>query len=79
MVVSALSAIHLIIAKHISIVMGADSWLRPDRSHTAGSSFELGLGTLLGLVTGEGRVVGKVVGSVPCTGEGIALSCVTTS
>jgi hypothetical protein len=79
-VMAALSAIHLIISKHISIVIGADSWLRPERSHTAGSSLELGLVALLGLVTGVGTlVVGEVEGSVPCEGEGNAVSCVTTS
>ena len=79
-VMAALSAIHLIISKHISIVIGADSWLRPERSHTAGSSLELGLVALLGLVTGEGTpVVGEVDGSVPCEGEGNSESCGTTS
>ena len=53
----ALSAIHLISSKHHSIVSGVELRFTLERSHTSGSSLQLGLTFLLGLVevgwTGE--------------------------
>ena len=79
-VLATLAVIHLIISMHISIVKGPGAWLRPERSHTDGSSLELGLVALLGLVTGEGTpAAGEGGGSVPCEGEGHPDACGSTS
>ena len=74
-----LSAIHRIISKHISIVIGAGDWFRPERSHTAGSSLELGLVTLLGLVLGSTLSAGGEDGSPLYVGEGLPEACGSSS
>ena len=67
---SALAATHLISPKHISMDTGA--WLKLERSHTAGSSLELGVIARSGLVGGGDAHVGGV-GDVPglCVGDGV--------
>ena len=75
-----LSAIHRIISKHISIVIGAGDWCRPERSHIAGSSLELGLVALLGLVLGTGTpFAGGENGALLCVGEGLPEACGSSS
>ena len=67
---SALAAIHLISPKHISF-MSVSYWLRLDRSHTLGSSLQLGLVARLGLVAGgDAQVGGDEAGAELCAGGG---------